>query len=298
MSISLGSSARNHQSEVQLGDQHFIIRREGTDGDFALLKQRLIELDANPQVCAIGLGGTDLFLNAAGRTYHIREMKPLVRLVENKALVDGSGLKGIVEADTIRYLCDAGLRFAGKRALVTSAVDRWGLAMALNEAGADTDYGDLYYILGIRAILSNERMLTRAVRLLGPIAVRLPFSWLYPSAADHKSQTVRHQWTDKLYHNYDIVAGDYKYVAKYMPPDLDDVWVITNTTTPKDVDFLRSRGVSKLVTTTPRLDGRSLGTNAMEALLVAAAGKKAALAPEHYLQLLAEYNLHPSIQDL
>ena len=299
VSISLGSSTRNHQTEVNLGEKRFLVCREGVDGDFALLKQRLVELDVDTQVVAIGLGGTDLFLNAAGRTFWLRETKPLAKLVRNKALVDGSGLKGVVEADTVRHLQkDLGLDLSKKRALITSAVDRWGLAMALVDAGVDTDFADLYYILGTRKILRSPRVLTRAVRIIGPLAVQLPFKWLYPSESDHTTEPKRHVWTDKLYHSYDIIAGDYKYIRKNIPDDLKGTWIITNTTTSADVDFLRSRGAGKLITTTHRLDGRSFGTNVMEALLVASEGEKQALSPQRYLELLVEHGLGPSVQEL
>jgi hypothetical protein len=84
----------------------------------------------------------------------------------------------------------------------------------------------------------------------------------------------------------------------YMPDDLKDTWVVTNTTTEDDLAFLAARGVSKVITTTPRLDGRSFGTNVMEALLVAAAGSKQALAPAEYLKLLRTNGLNPSLQEL
>ena len=298
VSISLGSSIRDHETVAHLAGQDFIVRREGTDGDLDQLKRRLTELDADPKVAAIGLGGTDLFLNAADRTYWFREMKPLKKLVKNKALVDGSGLKGLVEADIVRYLQeDLKLDLNNKKVLVTSAVDRWGLAMAFDDAGADTDFADLYYVLGMRKILRSRKVLTRAVRIAAPIAVLLPFSWLYPSGSDHTKVPQRHAWTDKFYHEYDILAGDYKYIAKHMPPDLDGTWVITNTTTAEDIDFMRKNGVTKIITTTPRLKGRSFGTNVMEALLVASQGEKNALKPATYLSLLEKYDLRPSLTD-
>ncbi|MCL2870338.1 MAG: quinate 5-dehydrogenase [Coriobacteriia bacterium] len=299
VSISLGSSARDHQAEIQLGNQYFSVHREGTDGDSDVLKRRLVELDADPTVAAIGLGGTDLFLNAADRTYWLRETKSLAKIVRNKALVDGSGLKGAVEADTVRHLRDdLGIDLLEKRVLITSAVDRWGLGMAFCDAGVDTDFADLFYILGLRKIIRDRKTLTRVVRMAAPLAVQLPFAWLYPSGSDHTSEPKLHPWTDKLYEDYDIIAGDYKYIAKYMPPNLKDTWVITNTTTEEDVEFLRSRGVSKLITTTPRLEGRTFGTNVMEALLVAAAGESHPLSPQGYLDLLAKYDLRPSVQEL
>jgi len=280
-------------------DHHFHIRREGTDGDFGLLKRRLIELDNDPSIAAIGLGGTDLFLNAADRTYWFRETKSLAQLVRNKALVDGSGLKGIVEADTVRYLSEE-LKYdiSDKKVLVTSAVDRWGLAMAFSASGAKTSFGDLFYVLGIRKILHSRTALTRAVRIAAPIAINLPFSWLYPSGSDHNSKPRRHAWTDRLYRDHDIIAGDFKYITKYMPPDLDGIWVVTNTTTEADIEFLRKHGVSKLITTTPRLKGRSFGTNVMEALLIASVGEAKSLSPERYLALMEEFDLRPSVYDL
>jgi hypothetical protein len=42
--------------------------------------------------------------------------------------------------------------------------------------------------------------------------------------------------------------------------------MITNTTTEDDVRTLRERGLHVLITTTPRLAGRSFGTNAIEAV--------------------------------
>ena len=300
VSISLGSSARDHQTEVHLANGYrFHVCREGTDGDFDLLKRRLIELDNDPSVAAIGLGGTDLFLNAADRTYWLRETKPLAKLVRSKALVDGSGLKSAVEADTVRHLREElQLDIAEKKVLITSAVDRWGLAMAFSDSGIQTSFGDLFYVLGIRKILHSSAALTRAVRFAAPIAVNMPFSWLYPSGSDHTSEPKRHPWTDQLYRDYDIIAGDFKYIVKYMPPDLDGIWVITNTTTEADIELLRRRGVAKLITTTPRLKGRSFGTNVMEALLVASVGETKSLSPERYLALMTEFDLRPSVYDL
>ncbi|MCL2526734.1 MAG: quinate 5-dehydrogenase [Coriobacteriia bacterium] len=299
VSISLGSSERDHQVQVRLGEEDFIVCRQGTDGDFELLKKRLAEMNDDPEVAAIGLGGADLFLNAAGRTYWFREMKPLAKIVTKKAFVDGSGLKGEVEADTVRYMQeDLGVDFSNKKVMVTSAVDRWGLAMGFEDAGIDTDFADLYFILGVRKIIHSARVLTRAIRIIAPVAINLPFSWLYPSEADHTIKPATNAWTDRMYHDYDYIAGDYKLIIKNMPADMRDTWVITNTTTSADIDFLKAHGVKNLITTSHRLEGRSFGANVMEALLVASEGKKEALTPECYLRLMKKYDLGPELHDL
>jgi hypothetical protein len=51
-----------------------------------------------------------------------------------------------------------------------------------------------------------------------------------------------------------------------LPDELDGKIVITNTTTARNVEELQKRNLHILVTTTPRLEGRSFGTNVMEAV--------------------------------
>ena len=299
VSASLGSSKRDHQVVVHVKDQEIEVSRQGTDGDLDALKALLSALDADEEVAAIGLGGTDLFLNAAGKSYWLREMKPLAKLVTHKALVDGTGLKGAVEGATVDFMRnEMGLDLTGQKVLVTSAVDRWGIAMAFADAGAAVSYGDLLYVLGIPALIHSRRLLKGAIRALAPLIIQLPFAWLYPAESDEDTASKRGKRTDRFYYDNSIIVGDYKYVVKYMPDDLKATTVVTNTTTPADLERLRACGVDLLVTTTPRLDGRSFGTNVMEALLVASVGETKRLSPERYLELLNELNFTPDVTHL
>ena len=74
--------------------------------------------------------------------------------------------------------------------------------------------------------------------------------------------------------------------------------VITNTTTPSNLEFLRGRGVSTVVTTTPRYEGRTFGTNMMEAALTAYAGKGRTLTDLELNRLIDELELRPTVQSL
>jgi hypothetical protein len=74
--------------------------------------------------------------------------------------------------------------------------------------------------------------------------------------------------------------------------------VVTNTTTPDDVEFFRKCGIKYLVTTTPVLDGRSFGTNMMEAALVAVSGKGRPLTWAEYNELLDKLGFEPQLQEL
>ncbi len=295
ISVSIGSSKRDHTVEVELFGETFRISRQGTDGDMGRAEQRLRELDG--AVDALGLGGIDLFLHAADKDYYFREARRFRAAVATTPLVDGTGLKGAVEGDVVRFMReDLGLELAGKRVLVTSAVDRWGMAMAFADAGCTMTYGDLLYALDVPIMIHDRAMLIRVVRTIAPIAVQLPFAWLYPAEADHESEVEQESKHADLYRNSDIISGDYKYVRKYMPADMSGKWIVTNTTTAEDVDFLRGRGVELLITSTPRLEGRTFGTNVIEATMVALDGSERRLAPDRYLELLARSGFKPDVQ--
>jgi hypothetical protein len=64
------------------------------------------------------------------------------------------------------------------------------------------------------------------------------------------------------------------------------------------VELFKSLGVKYLITTTPVLDGRSFGTNMMEAALVAVSGKERPLTWEEYDEILEKLDFEPQIQEL
>ncbi len=66
-------------------------------------------------------------------------------------------------------------------------------------------------------------------------------------------------------------------------------------TTEDNITLLNERGVKTIITTTPRHDGRSFGTNMMEAALTAYAGKGRRLSDEELNGLIDTLELKPSV---
>ncbi|MDZ4064869.1 MAG: quinate 5-dehydrogenase, partial [Coriobacteriia bacterium] len=287
VSVSIGSSTRDHVVEIELLGEQFRISRVGTDGDLDRAAAKFAEL--KDKVDAFGMGGIDMYLRAAGRKYYFREAKKLRKAAGDTPIVDGSGLKGAVEANVPGYLTgELGLELRGKRVLMTSAVDRWGMAEGLRDAGCEMVFGDLIYALGIPFPIRSWGSLVAFVRTLTPVVSQLPFSWLYPTGSEQNKEPKPNPRMEKIYRWADIIAGDFQYVRKYMPDGMEGKWVITNTTTTADVEEMRAKGIELLVTSTPRLDGRSFGTNVIEATMVALKGAPGELAAEEYMTLLRE----------
>ncbi len=95
-----------------------------------------------------------------------------------------------------------------------------------------------------------------------------------------------------------MIAGDCHYIKRHMPSRLDGKVIVTNTTTEADVELFREAGVRYLVTSTPVLNGRSFGTNMMEAALVAVAGKGRPLTHDELDQMLSALGFEPQLRAL
>jgi hypothetical protein len=248
------------------------------------------------KVDAFGLGGADLGIQVGKRHYPLHSALPIVRFVKKTPLVDGAGLKNTLEA-VLAQTIDAALEnvVQPRRVLITMGVDRHGMMRSFVDAGYDCAFGDLMFGLGIPLVLRSERALEIFGRLLAPLASRLPFEWLYPTGEE---QEVRKPKWVKHYQWATVIAGDCHYVKRHMPDRLEGKVIVTNTTTPQDVELFKATGASYLVTSTPVLEGRSFGTNMMEAALIAASGTDRPLKHEELNQIIDRMGWKPQIHPL
>ncbi len=294
VSVSLGSSRRDFRVELELLGELVRLERVGTDGDLRRYAQLLEALDG--QVDAIGLGGLDLVLRAGRRRYWVRDAARAVARVRRTPVVDGSGFKDAWEPYVVdRFLPErAGFSLRGRRVLQVSSVDRFGMAEALARAGANVVYGDFLFALGLPIPLRSLRSVEILAALLLPGLTRLPIRWLYPTGRRQEEITPRYtgyfRWAQ-------VVCGDFHFIRRYMPHELPDKVILSQTVTRSDVEELRRRGVALLVTVTPEIAGRSLGTNVFQALVVAFARESPErIAPEAYVDWMHRLGFEPRVE--
>lgn len=295
VSVSLGSSKRNHSVEVEILGVPMRIERIGTDGDFRKAISLLKQLDG--RVDAIGLGGIDIYLHCEDKRFVIRDAKKLVNAVKITPVVDGSGLKLTLEYLAVKKIAEMGFDLKKKKVLMVSAIDRWGMAKAFNELGAKVLYGDLVFGLGLPFLIKDYETFKKLAFVLAPIVVQMPFKILYPTGKEQEKEPDPKYAT--YYHEAEVIAGDYLFIRKYMPKDMKGKWIITNTTTQEDIEDLKYRGVEYVFTTTPVYNGRSFGTNVMEAAFIAILDKRPEdVTKEDYLNLLDKMNYSPEVINL
>jgi hypothetical protein len=296
VSISIGSSKRDKKVEVTLLGEKVSIERIGTDGDMEAAALKYKELDG--QVDAFGVGGADLGAIVEGKFYPFHSVQKLVRYIKKTPVVDGGGLKNTLENKAPAFLekqLKDYLDQHGRKVMVTVGVDRWGLSKSFVEAGYETVFCDLMFALDIPIPIKTLKGLRTLAGIMIPIVTRFPFEWLYPTG---EKQDVRTPKWEKYYQWATVVAGDCLYIKRNMPDDMKGKIIVTNTTTPEDVELFKKCGVKYLVTTTPVMDGRSFGTNMMEAALVAISGKGRALTWPELTELLDKLGFEPQLQEL
>ena len=294
VSVSIGSSNRDKKVQTELFGQAVQLERIGTDGDLQQARQLFRQLDGEVQ--ALGVGGTDLGLEIDGAWYRLHSVAPLVADVTSTPVVDGSGLKHTLESQLAAFLeASSEIPISPKRVLITSGADRWGMAESFISAGYECIFGDLMFALGLPLPLRSKQSLKRLATVMIPLVSRLPFSWLYPTGEEQETWTPK--W-GRYYQWASVIAGDCHYVKRYMPRNLEGKTIVTNTTTPEDAERFRQVGVRQLVTSTPVLEGRSFGTNLLEAGLVAAAGLGRPLTREELAATIHELHLKPQLRTL
>ncbi|NMB89895.1 MAG: quinate 5-dehydrogenase [Chloroflexi bacterium] len=301
VSISIGSSKRDKVTHLELLGETVCLERTGTDGDMEKAARLYAELDGVAD--AFGVGGAVLGLLVDDHWYPLPSIEKLTRQVQRTPVVDGTGLKTTLETQAARVVdAQLGGQLKHKRALLISGVDRYGMSQSFLRAGYQCVIGDLMFSLGLPFAIRSERTLQQVARLLIPILGHVPFEWLYPTGEKQEEHTPR--WVEH-FHWAEVISGDCHYITKYMPDDLEGKIIVTNTTTAEDRQLFRQAGVKYLVTTTPVLEGRSFGTNVMEAALLAATGWRDPVdygCPGDYFQqmqrLVDQLQLAPQVQEL
>lgn len=309
VSVSLGSSSRDKKVVVDFKGQKISVERIGTDGDIEKAKQLYKKLDG--QIDAFGVGGVDLYLRLEGREYPLRAALKMVKGVKQTPIVDGRGLKHTLERRVFELAAPAlhnafsgdqgevpGFIMEGvphfRRAFVPVAADRVGLAQAVTDVSDNVVFGDLMVALDVPIPVHGIKNFIWVARLMLPFVSYFPMSMLFygSDGAEHEPKY------QKFWLESDLLAGDFLFMRKYLPENLHGKTVLTNTTTDENIQFLRERGVRLVITTTPRYEGRSFGTNMMEAALTAFAGKGRPLSDQELNELIDMLDLRPSVNVL
>jgi predicted amino acid dehydrogenase len=269
VSISLGSSARDYQFTTTLLGRHIEVQRIGTNGDVE--RAAALVRDHDGRVDAIGLGGLTPVFRVGEARYPHHEAIRIAAQAQHTPVVDGGGMKATLERWAVLQAARAmpGV-FNYRRILLTSGIERYALAQALSQYNAELRFADPIVHIGV-PFLPVPRSLSQlelyAATTL-PITALLPYRVLHPVALGSEGHDPR---AEKLFQWADVIAGDFAYIRQFAPADLRGKTIVTDDPSPAEIEDLRKRGVTTLITMTPALteDHPFVATDVLEALAVA-----------------------------
>ena len=295
VSVSLGSSKRNKSQEVEILGEQFQIERIGTDGDLKRFGEMFAELDG--KVDALGVGGADVYVVVGEKRYAFRQILKLVANARKTPVVDGSGLKHTLERTTIEQLqADGTVDFKNETVLLVSAVDRFGMAQALDKIGGRVIYGDLLFGIGLPFPINKYKNVKRLGATVLPLITKLPFKWFYPTGEKQEERKPKYE---KIWKESTLIAGDTLYIKRYASNDLTGKTVLTQTVRKADLEWLKKSGAKRVITTTPVMGGETFATNVMEGVIVALLGRRPQdLTEKDYLETLQKLDWKPNVIDL
>ena len=96
-----------------------------------------------------------------------------------------------------------------------------------------------------------------------------------------------------------MVTGDWHYIHRYAPDQLPGKTILTQTLRSADIEWLKSTGARRAITTTPIMGGETFATNVMEGVLLTLIGKpQDQVTEQDYLDKLAELDWKPNVIEL
>lgn len=292
VSVSLGSSKRNKVHEVEILGEMFNIERIGTDGDLDKFAQMFSDLDG--KVDALGVGGADIYFVVGDKRYTQKQIAKLIGGAKKTPVVDGSGLKHTLERKTIETLQSEGtVDFSKETVLLVSAVDRFGMAQALEKSGAKVIFGDFLFALGLPIPLRKYKWVKVFGAITLPLVCMLPFKWFYPTGEKQEKRTPKFP---KIFAEATMIAGDWHYIRRYGPDNMKGKTILTQTLRKADLEWLKTTGAERAITTTPVMGGETFATNVMEGVLITVLGKRPEdMKESDYLETLQKLNWKPNI---
>lgn len=299
ISISLGTSERDYQIRAKFLGQNFHIRRIGTDGD----TREIVELlyDWEEQADAIGLSGVKfpskigLKRTAEQRDLRIRELSADLRT----PVTTGEAFRNVAQGWVARYVQETQKDyFTNARVLVLSGMTDFSVAAVLAEYTDNLQFADPILEHGIPKFLNSLKDMERYARGVHDVLSLSPTKVIATSLPllDEWNKYILRKAMQKATVIIVPYEGFYEYLDACTLEELGGKTVITSTAYDDRVEFLKKRGVDVIIDATPRILQRVVQVDVLEAMIMAALGKKEGeLTGDELLEVISEQRIRPSI---
>jgi hypothetical protein len=272
--ISLGPSLDDNEFETRFLDQSFSIQRFGTDGDVEQASDLLLQW--NKKADAIALGSVRLATAAGPKAGADKALVKLLKLGAKMQtpVTTGDTLRKVGHEWSLRHIQFkfGNNYFNNARVFFFSGVTSLSIARVMAEYTENLQFADPLLESGVPKFINSLKDLGLYTGHL-----RSAMKWIPGKDVVASSEPVR-AMTDYLMrkaiedaHILVVPHADFfKFLDHYTSEELNRKTVITSTAYDDRIDYLKDKGVSVVIDTTPRLLENAVGVSVLEALLMVA----------------------------
>jgi predicted amino acid dehydrogenase len=272
--ISLGPSLDDNEFETRFLDQSFHVQRFGTDGDVEQASDLMLQW--NKKADAIALGAVRL-TSATGP--EVKANKNLAKLLKlgsklRTPVTSGGTLRKVGHEWSLRHIQFkfGNNYFNSARVLFFSGVASRSIARVMAEYTGNLKFADPLLENGLPKFINTLKDLE-----LYTTHLRSALNWIPGKNFVASSEPVRslsdYLMRQAIQNAHILVvphAGFFKFLEPYTVEDLNRKTVITSTAYDDRIEYLKDRGVSVIIDTTPKLLKKVVGVSVLEALLTVA----------------------------
>lgn len=295
LDLAIGEETR----ALAFAGQQVTIHRIGTNGNLELTQQLLRQADG--QMDAIALEGMPAQLRLGTASHAHDEGAALKNIATQTPVVDGSGVRDGLERWAIMLADRAqpGI-FAEKYILMVPGVNHAGLIDEITKHSPVVRYADPFVFFNLPdfpGVGSKQSLEQAAAPTLEQLA-HMPFKRVHARAGTPHAQRAESPFT-----HADVLVGDIGAIRRYAPHELKRKTIVVEYATEEDVEDLRTRGASIVVTLMPGLEEKgalgNLPASVLEAIFVACRARaEMPLNEDTYLDMMAGLDWTPHIRYL
>ncbi len=299
VSISLGLSANNYEFETEFLGQNFTVTRVGTDGDLEKAAELLLQWDKKAD--AIGLGNIK-FPYGIGPRYLTKKQhhhfKELATRIQTPVTMGGT-LRDVSFEWALRFIeYKFGSYFNNTRVLFLSGMSHYRIAKVMSEFTDNLTFADPLLENSIPKFITSLNHLESYAHSAHEVFQWVPSKRLADSVVPIKT------WNEyilrKAVQKANIVVipsyGFDDYLENFTLEEFGGKTIITSTAYDGRVAFLKDRGVDVIIDTTPKILKQVVAPNVLEALILAALGRKnGKVHADDLLEIISAQKMDPRV---
>ena len=291
VTVTLGPSKQDFAFETDFLGHHFHVERLGADDDtgkaWELMRRHQATADA------IGLGEIGDHYQVGLRSVVNKETKRLLNVVTRVPATTGATLRRLLQVRAVRHVQhQLGNYFNNNIVLFLSGMRNYDMAVAMSDYTKNLNFADALFQTGAPAMLTSLEQLELFAKGSNMILPRKPREILEASLSSLKRRKVMSE-AQRAH----VIVGTFAEIKAIAGSgNLAGKTVITSAVDDDRLEFFKNHKVNLAIDVSPKLFERVVGTNVIEAMILAALGKPAEdVSDDDFTEIIEELQIEPRL---